>query len=144
MGGHFAVAETPCGSLGTAGPVAEKSEEIQHRKVPWRGSGPEAGEERSWRDSRRPCGTGEPSSGRSLGLLEPGAVFQTLRAGAQNEGPEERSQALPAAGESHGPRGAEDRWTRGWAPRLRRAPGAGSGRPRDGKEDSVVRARGHG
>ncbi|KAJ1104150.1 hypothetical protein NDU88_001565 [Pleurodeles waltl] len=50
---------------------------------------------------------GGPSSGRSLGLLEPSALFRTPSAGASSEGPEERSRALPAAGESHrrpGPR----------------------------------------
>ncbi|KAJ1217586.1 hypothetical protein NDU88_005180, partial [Pleurodeles waltl] len=77
---------------------------------------------------------GEPSSGRSLGLLEPGAVLQTPRTGAPGEGPEERGRALPAAGESRRRLGTgEDRWARGWAPRLKRAPGLGLGPQR--KED---------
>ncbi|KAJ1100293.1 hypothetical protein NDU88_005379 [Pleurodeles waltl] len=54
---------------------------------------------------------GEPSSGRSLGLLEPGAVFRAPRVGAPSEGPEERGRLLPAAGESRRQLGpGEDRW----------------------------------
>ncbi|KAJ1202335.1 hypothetical protein NDU88_006135 [Pleurodeles waltl] len=82
---------------------------------------------------------GEPSSVRSLGLLELSAVSGSRARGAPSVGPEERSRALPAAGESRRRlgRGGEDHWNRGWAPRLRRAPGAGLGRPQDGEEDSV-------
>ncbi|KAJ1132560.1 hypothetical protein NDU88_010869 [Pleurodeles waltl] len=71
---------------------------------------------------------GEPSSGRSLRLLELGAVLRTPRTGAPSKGPEERGRALPAAGESRQRVGlGEDHWARGWAPRLGWAPGLGLG-----------------
>ncbi|KAJ1204136.1 hypothetical protein NDU88_007917 [Pleurodeles waltl] len=75
------------------------------------------GGERGAESARREAAPrdGEPSSGRSLGLLEPGAVFLTPRPGAPSEGPEERGWVLPAADESRRQLGPEeDRWARGW------------------------------
>ncbi|KAJ1197716.1 hypothetical protein NDU88_001571 [Pleurodeles waltl] len=97
---------------------------------------------------------GELSCDRGLGLSESGphdelgAATRALRGGA----PATRCRAAPGPGTGEavqraascrrvtsvtGPGGAEDRWTRGWAQRLDRAPGAGLGRRRGAREDSA-------
>ncbi|KAJ1099012.1 hypothetical protein NDU88_004116 [Pleurodeles waltl] len=102
---------------------------------------------------RAPAG-GELGRDRGLGLTEsapreePGAVVQAPRGGAPAAGRRatrgrEIGGAVPNAigcwriASATGPRGVEDRWTRGWAPQLDRTPGAGLGHCQGPGEDSV-------
>ncbi|KAJ1123129.1 hypothetical protein NDU88_001602 [Pleurodeles waltl] len=99
---------------------------------------------------------GEVGRDRDPGLLElaprekPGAVIRAPRGGE----PAVRRRAAPGRGirgavpnaagcwrvmSATGPGGAEDRWTRGWAPRLDRAPGTGSGLPEHRKRHCGAR-----